>query len=270
MDGMDPLPERLASALELLPPARRGPGVCLVCHTFIAPGTSACAVCRRQPRALSVIAPVSYSVGDGRLHRELRAYKDHPSESIRDLATISVAVLLDCYLTRHEQCLAAASGVTHFGVVTAVPSRTRRSDAVRGRLRAVVRECPAVAGRFSRLLVPSRTSSERHRWSPDRFRPVVALDGAAVLLVDDTWTTGASAQSAALALRRAGAARVALVVLGRHVSRDHADNPRRLAGLPRFDWSSCALHGASDTRRRGDQPGGALVPPEVRDANCAG
>ena len=42
-----------------------------------------------------------------------------------------------------------------------------------------------------------------------------------MLLVDDTWVSGASAQSAAAALKAAGARRVALVVIGRHV--DPAD-----------------------------------------------
>ena len=48
-----------------------------------------------------------------------------------------------------------------------------------------------------------------------------AVAGADVLLVDDTWVSGASAQSAAAALKAAGARRVALVVVGRHV--DPAD-----------------------------------------------
>ena len=52
-----------------------------------------------------------------------------------------------------------------------------------------------------------------------------AVAGADVLLVDDTWVSGASAQSAAAALKAAGARRVALVVIGRHL--DPAD-PRWL------------------------------------------
>jgi hypothetical protein len=42
--------------------------------------------------------------------------------------------------------------------------------------------------------------------------------GADVLVVDDTWVSGGSAQSVAAALRLAGARRVAVVVLGRHVN----------------------------------------------------
>jgi predicted amidophosphoribosyltransferase len=46
----------------------------------------------------------------------------------------------------------------------------------------------------------------------------VLRDDPAVLLIDDTWTTG-NAQSTALALRAAGAAKVAAVVIGRHFDR---------------------------------------------------
>ena len=45
--------------------------------------------------------------------------------------------------------------------------------------------------------------------------------GESVLVVDDTWVSGGSAQSVAVALKMAGAARVVVVVLGRHV--DPAD-----------------------------------------------
>jgi phosphoribosylpyrophosphate synthetase len=58
-----------------------------------------------------------------------------------------------------------------------------------------------------------------------------SVAGADVLLVDDTWVSGGSAQSVAAALKAAGARRVALVVLGRHV--DPAD-PRSAEFLRRL------------------------------------
>jgi hypothetical protein len=58
--------------------------------------------------------------------------------------------------------------------------------------------------------------------------PVAAVD---VLLVDDTWVSGASAQSAAAALKAAGARRVALVVLGRHVDPADPRSAEFLRGL---------------------------------------
>jgi predicted phosphoribosyltransferase len=76
-----------------------------------------------------------------------------------------------------------------------------------------------------------------------KYNPTRDLDGESVLLVDDTWTTGANAQSAAGALKTAGAGSVAVLVIGRHVQESYKDNAARLKELPRsFDWTTCALH----------------------------
>ena len=52
---------------------------------------------------------------------------------------------------------------------------------------------------------------------PGRFCAPGPVTGQAVLLLDDTWTSGGTAQSAAVALKRAGARSVAVVVAGRHL-----------------------------------------------------
>jgi orotate phosphoribosyltransferase len=93
---------------------------------------------------------------------------------------------------------------------------------------------------------------EQHEFNLQKYEAIRMLDGEPVLLVDDTWTTGANAQSAAAALRSAGAGRVATVVIGRHVNRGWRENDTRLRRLgPTFDWHRCALcadplPGASD------------------------
>lgn len=50
---------------------------------------------------------------------------------------------------------------------------------------------------------------------PENFVVASSVVGVHVLLVDDTWTSGGHAESAAVALKRAGAARVTLLVLAR-------------------------------------------------------
>ena len=57
------------------------------------------------------------------------------------------------------------------------------------------------------------------------------LQGESVLLIDDTWTTGASAQSAAAALETPARVPVAAVVIGRHLNREWHENDRRLRGI---------------------------------------
>jgi hypothetical protein len=66
-----------------------------------------------------------------------------------------------------------------------------------------------------------------------------AVAGQGVLVIDDTWVSGGSAQSVAVALKLAGAARVAIVVLGRHV--DPAD--------PRSASLAAALAGGTPVPR---------------------
>jgi hypothetical protein len=65
----------------------------------------------------------------------------------------------------------------------------------------------------------------------DWLRVSGPVTGADVLVVDDTWVSGGSAQSAAAALKLAGARRVAIVVLGRHVNPAHPLSVRFLAEL---------------------------------------
>ena len=100
----------------------------------------------------------------------------------------------------------------------------------------------AANARHARLLCRSAFDTGVREYDFLKYLAVRPLDGEAVLLVDDTWTTGANAQSAAAAVKAAGAGRVAAVAIGRHVNREWGDNDRRLLELEgRFDWSRCAL-----------------------------
>jgi predicted amidophosphoribosyltransferase len=83
-----------------------------------------------------------------------------------------------------------------------------------------------------------------HSLATDRYLAMRALQGQpAVLLIDDTWTTGGNAQSAALALRAAGAEKVAIVVIGRHFDRSFRDCETyyQQAKSIKFTWDSCCL-----------------------------
>jgi hypothetical protein len=81
----------------------------------------------------------------------------------------------------------------------------------------------------------------------DKFalEPAGAAEGKHVLVLDDVWTTGANAQSAALALRRAGACAVSVVVAGRWLSPDHPlTAPFVAASLTgEYDLSVCPVTG---------------------------
>jgi predicted phosphoribosyltransferase len=97
--------------------------------------------------------------------------------------------------------------------------------------------------RYRRLLRRSGTPVPNRTVDPGKYNGTEDLAGQSVLLIDDTWTTGANVQSAAAALKTAGADSVGVLVIGRHIHADYQDNSQRLAALPqRFDWDACARH----------------------------
>jgi hypothetical protein len=81
----------------------------------------------------------------------------------------------------------------------------------------------------------------------DKFvlQPAARLEGRHVLILDDVWTTGSNAQSAALAVRRAGAAAVSVMVVGRWLSPDRRGTADFIATRLRRDYDPniCPLTG---------------------------
>lgn len=227
----------------MLSPAAAHAPRCSTCWTFVDRGFDRCYVCANQPNALAAVLPVAYSVGGEQYHRALRAYKDGHSEQVRRRLTAQLAAVLWRFLRRHEDHVAAAAGVEGFDVITVVPSHSVERDEARGQLRDLVgRLCGQTRERYERLLQPTDGGGAERRIDPGRYRAGRKVDGERVLLVDDTWTTGSRAQSAAVALRDAGAREVVLVVLGRHINRGFGANDRWLRELPRtFDWSRCVF-----------------------------
>ncbi|HTX33112.1 MAG TPA: hypothetical protein VMD09_17160 [Solirubrobacteraceae bacterium] len=218
---------------------QRGPGVCTRCFN-LTDGYEHCYACTRQDAVLDAVAPISYSVAHEQLHHALAAYKRSTGAAARRLGAQLAAVLWR-YLDSHEPCLARAAGVEGFPIVTTVPSGEAARDGEHP-LRWMVGEAIQITrGRHARLLQRSSNQVVPRSFSPDRYVAERSLCGEPVLLIDDTWTSGASAQSAAATLKAAGAGVVAAVVIGRHVNREWHENDRRLRALPRFDWSRCAL-----------------------------
>jgi predicted phosphoribosyltransferase len=219
---------------------RAGPGVCTACFN-LTDGYSLCYRCDRVEQVLDAFAPISYSVAHEQLHHALASYKRLDGDIARRLGAQLAAVLWR-YLDQHEKCLALAAGTPAFQIVTTVPSGDRDRDS-RHPLRRIVGEIVApTRERHERLLHRSTAAVAPRAFDPAKYEPVRRLNGESVLLVDDTWTTGANAQSAAAALKSAGAGPVAAVVIGRHLNREWHENDRRLKALARpFDWTRCAL-----------------------------
>jgi predicted amidophosphoribosyltransferase len=219
---------------------RRGPGVCGICFN-LTDGYTECYACTQAAHHLDAIAPISYSVAHEQLHHALAAYKRVNGAVGRRLATELAAVLWR-YLNDHERCVARAAGVSRFDLVTAVPSGNQDRDE-RHPLRWIVGELIApTRDRHARLLRRTEKPVRPHEYSPEKYKATPSVQNKSILLIDDTWTTGANAQSAAAALKAAGAGSVGAVVIGRHVNREWHDNNRRLCAIARpFDWACCVL-----------------------------
>jgi len=219
---------------------RHGPGVCRTCFN-LTDGYDRCYACSETNRALDAMLPISYSVANEQLHHVLATYKRSHGLTAHRFQSELAAVIWR-HLSHHEACLARAAGAAHFDAVTAVPSSLLFRDDVHPLHHIVAELVGPTRSRYARLLRRTGTPIAPHSFSPDKYEPATAPTGRSVLLIDDTWTTGANAQSAAAALKSAGASTVAALVVGRHISRDHGQNDRRLRELPTpFEWDVCAF-----------------------------
>jgi len=128
----------------------------------------------------------------------------------------------------HDPCIRAAELGGDWDVVTYVPSTKQRpgvhpvTDVALNVARVAADRADGSPRRIKRVsLAAGPLNAERianlDRFAvPDAARPVI--DGKRVLLVDDTWTTGTSQQSAAAALKAAGAASVTGLCVARWLS----------------------------------------------------
>jgi hypothetical protein len=219
---------------------RAGPDVCNVCFNFTR-GYERCYACAHGEVWLDAFAPISYSVGHEQLHHALARYKRLGGEVARRLG-VELAAVLWRFLAEHEPCVARAAHVRGFELVTTVPSSDRERDESHP-LRWIVGDVVGpTQDRHERLLKRSQADVDARKFHGCKYEATRNLNNEPILLIDDTWTTGANAESAAAALKQGGAGAVAAVVIGRHLNREWHENDRRLRGITRpFDWRRCAL-----------------------------
>jgi len=170
-----------------------------------------------------VVVPTGYAVRGGPLAEDLRRYKsDRAGVAEAAAAAGRLRGRLAAFLAGQGRAVWAAAGMTAGPqAVAVVPTGQGRSGA--HPLVGLVRSCVELP-----LVGLAVVAPEAHARgvNPGWVRVAGRVDGcgaqvlggADVLVVDDTWVSGGSAQSVAAALKLAGVRRVAVVVLGRHVN----------------------------------------------------
>lgn len=209
-----------AQARWLHPPLPPGPGVCAACRGPARPEYVRCFHCALHAEGArgllaDAVIPVSYAIKGGKHAQDLWVYKSaRPGAGPAQAALLS---LLLVFLRDHCGCawrLAGGGAPTHLAVVPSTRGRPGRHP-----LEVLASSCLALP--WLHLAIrprPEPPDPDDRVLSLDRFTVPRPLIRAHVLLLDDTWTTGSRAQSAVAALKLAGATRVAVVVLGRHLS----------------------------------------------------
>ncbi len=223
-----------------------GPGVCPVCRAGLPPGSRLCHSCAltmsQVSRPTRNVVPVSLYETPGPLWQVLRYYKDGPAAA-RGPLTVQVAAIIGRFTGRHLPCLARLLGGEPTAVTT-VPSTRGGQRPGSHPLQAAVLAVTGLARSYRPLLAPGPVPAGHNQADDGTFRLTAAVAGQRVLLIDDTFTTGARLQSAASALQLAGAAGVAALTVGRVIWPGRNGNCRRIweqsLATP-FSFSECCL-----------------------------
>jgi hypothetical protein len=230
---------------------RGAPGTCVVCT---GPATARmCPQCRHTheaygPDLADLVVPLAYAKGrmspTHQSEHHVYSYKREPPapKCVQDL---DLMMLAGTWL--HGSCIARLVGM--WDVVTFVPSA--RWPGADHPVVGLARQVHSVYPRAARTVLEiGRCYAAEPRRVPrsDRFAVQAAsrsvVMGRHVLVVDDTWVSGTKAQSAALALKAAGAAQVTILCVARWLRNDWPDHQEFINSLREpYDAMRCPVTG---------------------------
>ena len=223
--GAVPGPVSAAACTVCPGPARLGYARCYQCDGHAAAATGLLA---------DVVVPISYAIKGQPFAGALWRYKSATAPCAD--ARFTMLALLLVFLRDHGACIWRRAGMPPPGRLAIVPTGCGRPGT--HPLRRLV--TPYLRLPCASLVI--EPGDLGRGLSPARFRVAEPVRGASVLLLDDTWVSGGTVQSAAVALKLAGASHVAAVLLGRHLN---LVGVRSFSGcLParRYDPASCPVH----------------------------
>lgn len=225
------------------------PGVCEICHNATVIGQqgtyySRCWNCRSLPLgSVRTVVPISLvHTSESQLYASLRDYKSEStyfSESVRAEHRLLLAATVQRFLRIHREHIEQAAGVS-WDTIQVVPStRPGRREHPLGE----VMRMTVFRDELAQLLTYTGEPIRHNEPNPAAFAPVGRVEGRRVLIVDDTFTTGARVQSVAGALTRAGATVAAAVPIGRVIGTDRPEKEAfwRAQRAIAFDFDRCCL-----------------------------
>ncbi|ASR33797.1 hypothetical protein BAY61_00995 [Prauserella marina] len=188
---------------------------CAVCSTPVAGGYNRCLACKRHSEAArgdkaDHVGTLAYAIETKQSHYLMRMYK--ASRPIREHQNV-VGMLVALALHHHVRCLnhIAANPVSHWCAVPSLPTKPGEHP-LRSLLRSLVTQFPEMPLHSA----PTAEVVDPRALRGDHFATASTLPHRAhVLVVEDTWVQGGHAQSAALAVRKAGAATVSILSIAR-------------------------------------------------------
>jgi hypothetical protein len=225
------------------------PGVtCQVCRTTVNPGFNLCYACEGH-RSMGLGMPtadhvgmLTYAIEGKQSHYLMRGYKSNRLDIAEHRNIVSWMTF--CAMFYHLQCLSSLSGirVTHWATVPSLPAKSGEHP-----LHAIVSSLMAQWPEVELTAALDVPENVRRFFRADHFRVETPLpSGVHVLVIDDTWTSGGHAQSAALSIRKAGAARVSIMNLARYFKEGYGDNAKFVAGYLTDDYHPAVCPWTSD------------------------
>lgn len=221
-----------------------GAGVCRVCHGGPFAGEDICHSCRSVIRQITrpadAVIPISICEGYSQFHTVLRQYKDGYSDTTRSKFVLQIAATLARFLRDHRTCMSATTGAD-FDLVCTVPSSGGRAG--EHPLVDVISKVGVLRPMTDHVLARGSGDLDHATASDDGYIVTRDVAGRHVLLIEDTFTTGARCQSAASALAVAGAASVRALVVGRYMTpwNDACRAILEAAAKTPFSFNECCL-----------------------------
>jgi adenine/guanine phosphoribosyltransferase-like PRPP-binding protein len=215
-------------APELVPAPGDGVDVCPMCRSARVATEPRCENCTQAVRELTnpceFVVPITLYQKPSMMRERITNYKDG-SDAERQRYAPEVAAIVDRFFAEFGNRLAAKTG--GWDSLCVVPSSKGRP--LPHPLEAALDSFPTSFTPAREQLLTGGVGKVGHR-DPNENAFLVSTDvrGERILLLDDVYTTGAEAQSAASVLEVAGATVVGILVIARRINPGYSPRHRKL------------------------------------------